>query len=67
MEASDYIGGNKENNHLWVIVIFKCIPTFKYKIFPWSFLRRAVFVNALNMVIAFLNALNIADIVLHIL
>ena len=67
MEPGDNVWVAEEENHLWIIVFFKRIPTLENKVFSWSLFRGTVFIHAINMIIALFNTLHIADVVFHIL
>ena len=67
MKAGDNVWVAEEENHLRIILFFKCIPTLEHEVFCWSLFRGSVFIHAVNMIIAFLNTFHIADVVFNIL
>ena len=67
MEAGNNVRVAEEENHLWIIVFFKRIPTLENKVFSWSLFRGTVFIHAINMIIALFNTFHIANVVLNIL
>ena len=67
MEAGDNVLVAEEENHLWIILFFKCIPTLEHKVFRWSLSKWTVFIHAIKMIIALFNTFHIADVVLNLL